>query len=364
LSGDLRGHSVGYFLEGLVGNLDPDRMELLAYPTYNAADDLTARIRPRFAAWTPLAGLSDDIAARRIHADGAHVLIDLSGHTAHNRLPVFAWRPAPVQVTWLGYFATTGVAEMDYILADPHVAPPGEEDHFTEAVWRLPETYLCFTPPDAQLEVAPSPALSSGAVTFGCFNTLTKLNDAVVALWARVVRATPGSRLFLKTRQLNGPAMCEAVRRRFAAHGLAAERLILEGSSPRFELLKAYDRVDIALDPFPYPGGTTSVEGLWMGVPAITRRGDRFLSHVGESIAHNAGLADWIAADDDDYVARAVDKASDLGRLADLRAGLRQQVLAGPLFDAPRFARHFEAALWGMWEKKKSKRERNGANGG
>ena len=364
VSGDLRRHPVGYFIEGLLAAIDPGRVEVFAYPTRNNPDDLTRRLRPHFAAWTCLDGLSDAAAARRIHADGVHILIDLSGHTAHNRLPVFAWRPAPVQATWLGYFATTGLAAIDHVLADPHVVPPGEEDHFTEGVWRLPESYLCFTPPDVALEVARLPALSSGAVTFGCFNNLAKMNDAVVALWARVVLAVPGSRLFLKTRQLDDRAVGEATRRRFAAFGLAVDRLVLEGASPRSELLKAYDRVDIALDPFPYPGGTTTVEALWMGVPTVTRRGDRFLAHIGESIAHNAGLGDWIAADDDDYVAKAVAHAADLGRLAGLRAGLRRQVLASPLFDAPRFARHFEAALWEMWENRIAMRDGSGANGG
>ena len=158
--------------------------------------------------------------------------------------------------------------------------------------------------------------------------------------------------------------MGEATRRRFAAFGLAGDRLVLEGKSPRSELLEAYDRVDIALDPFPFPAAPPPSKALWMGVPMVTRRGDRFLSHIGESIAHNAGLGDWIAADDDDYVAKAVAHAADLGRLAGLRAGLRRQVLASPLFDAPRFARHFEAALWEMWENRIAMRDGSGANGG
>jgi protein O-GlcNAc transferase len=256
-----------------------------------------------------------------------------------------------VQASWLGYFATTGLAEMDYVLADPYVVPVGEEDQFTEAVWRLPDSYLCFTAPAVDVEVGPLPALSAGQVTFGCFNNLAKMNDAVVTLWARVLHAVPGSRLFLKTKQLSSAASGEATRQRFRAHGIGPERLILEGASPRHELLAAYHRVDIALDPFPYPGGTTSVEAMWMGVPVITRRGDRFLSHVGESIAHNAGLPAWIAGDDDDYVARAASHASRLPELAALRGELRARVMASPLFDAPRFARNFEAAMWGMWER-------------
>jgi predicted O-linked N-acetylglucosamine transferase (SPINDLY family) len=165
-----------------------------------------------------------------------------------------------------------------------------------------------------------------------------------------VLAAVPGSRLFLKTKQLNDAMVCDLTRQRFAECGISPERLLLEGGSPRAELLASYRTVDIALDPFPYPGGTTSVEALWMGVPVITRRGDRFLSHMGETIARTAGLPDWIAADDDEYIAKAVQHTADLGRLATLRAGLRQQVLASPVFDAPRFARNFETVLWGMWQ--------------
>ena len=206
----------------------------------------------------------------------------------------------------MGYFATTGVPEMDYLIGDPYVTPDEEAWHFTETVWRLPESYLCFTPPDIALGVERLPSLLSHAITFGCFNNLTKMNDEVVTVWSKVLHAVPGSRLFLKTGQLGSPGSCDATRERFAGHGITSDRLILEGKSPRAELLKAYNRVDIALDPFPYPGGTTSAEGLWMGVPVITRRGDCFLSHIGESIAHNAGLSDWIADNDDDYVAKAV----------------------------------------------------------
>lgn len=354
VSGDLCRHPVGYFLEAVLGRIDPRRLELVAYPTVNNDDELSARLRRHLAVWAPLVGLGDEAAARRIHGDGIHVLVDLSGHTAHNRLPLFAWRPAPVQATWLGYFATTGVAEIDYILADPHVAPPEEDGDFTEAVWRLPESYLCFTPPDLAIDVAPSPAQASGTITFGCFNNLSKINDRVVALWARSLTAVPGSLLFLKTKQLSDRAIREDLQRRFAAHDIAGERLILEGSSPRAELLQSYHRVDIALDPFPYPGGTTSVEALWMGVPVLTRRGDRFLGHLGESITRNAGLADWIADDDDDFVIKAAAHASDVSRLSRLRAGLRHQVLASPLFDAERFAHHFEAAMWGMWQARTS----------
>jgi predicted O-linked N-acetylglucosamine transferase (SPINDLY family) len=354
VSADFGNHPVGYFMESVLSQLSTTSIELIAYPTSPKSDEMTARIKPRFSAWKPLYGKSDEAAARLIHDDGVHILIDLSGHTKFNRLPIFSWKPAPVQVAWLGYFATTGVAEIDFIIGDPYVTPDSEAGHFTEKIWQLPECYWCFSAPAVQIEVSALPALSAGHITFGCFNNLTKMNDAVVAVWARILYAVPGSRLFLKYSQLNDPLMRKTTLERYAKHGIGAERLILEGRSSRAEYLACYHRVDIALDPFPYPGGTTSLEGLWMGVPFITKRGNRFLSHAGETIACNARLREWVAADEDDYIAKAVSFAAEPARLAELRAGLRQQVLASPVFDAARFAGNFEKAMWDMWEQKKA----------
>lgn len=353
LSGDFREHSVGYFIESVAAALASyaaGQLELIAYPTHCRADALTERIKACCHGWHSAVGLSDEVLARRIREDDIDILIDLSGHTGHNRLPMLAWKPAPVQASWLGYLGTTGVAAIDYLIADPWVLPDTERDQFTEKIWRLPESYLCFTPPEADIQVAALPARTNGYVTFGCFNNLTKMNDAVVALWARVLATVPDSRLFLKTTQLMEASVRQRVAERFAEHGIASWRLIMEGAvRGRTEHLATYNRVDIALDPFPYPGITTSVEGLWMGVPVLTLAGQSFMSRQGVGILANTGLPDWIAADANDYVAKALAHASDLPRLATLRSGLRQQVLASPLFDAPRFARHFEAALRGMW---------------
>ena len=350
VSGDLRQHPVGYFLESMLASLNQRHVELIAYPTVMVVDDLTDRIAPHFSAWRPIFDKTEEAAASMIEADGVHVLLDLAGHTAANRLPLFAWRPAPVQATWLGYFATTGVPQMDYLLGDRFVAPLEESAAFTETLWHMPDSYLCFSPPAYDIPVSPLPALENGYVTFACFNKLNKMNDGVVAVWARILQAVPGSRLFLKTPQLSDAAVRSRTVARFAALGIGTERLRLEGPSSRQELLAAYQQADIVLDPFPYPGGTTSMEALWMGLPIVTRKGDRFLSHLGESVLHNAGLPDWIAVDDDEYVAIAAQKAGDLVALAALRAALRAQVLASPLYDAPRFARHFEDAMWGMWQ--------------
>jgi protein O-GlcNAc transferase len=345
VSGDLRNHPVGYFLEGLVTHIDRERFELFAYVTQPREDDLTHRIRPAFAKWHSIVGVSDEQAARLIHADAPHILIDLSGHTEHGRLPVFAHRPAPLQLAWLGYFATTGLPAIDYVLGDPHVIPLGEEHHFSEGVWRLPETYLSFTPPVDGPKVGPLPALSNGYVTFGCFNHLTKVNGSVIRIWSKILSQFDSAQLFLKARQLADAGIADEFRARFAAHGISANRLRLEGPSDRQAYFKSYGQIDIALDPFPYPGGTTSAEALWMGVPVLSLKGRRFISHNAETIAYNSGQAAWLAQSEDDYVARAISYASDLESLASLRRRLRSQVSALPLFDTPHFARHFEQAM-------------------
>lgn len=358
VSADFRKHPVGYFLECVLAELDCSRIEPIAFSNSLHADELTARIKPRFAAWRHVAETDDAALARLVHEDRIDILIDLSGHTGRNRLPMFAFRPAPVQASWLGYFATTGLAEIDYVIADRHVVPSGEEAQFVEKIWRLPDSYLCFTLPEHPVAVAPLPALATGGVTLGCFNNHKKLNDGVIALWARVLRAVPTARLLLKNHQLNETTVRRDTLARFAAHGIDEMRLVLEGPSPREQYFAAYHRVDFALDPFPYPGGTTSVEGLFMGVPVLTRRGDRFLAHLGEMVLQTVGLPEWIAADDDDYVARAVAFAADPPALAALRAGLRERVVASPLADAPRFASHLTSALEAMWQARVAREER------
>ena len=352
VSGDLRSHPVGFFVEGMAAHLDPERIELVAYPTLPQEDETSARIKSRCAAWNSIVELNDAAAAARIHADGIHILIDLAGHTAHNRLPIFAWKPAPVQASWLGYFATTGVPGIDYLLADRVSVPESHRGQFTETIWYLPDTRFCFTPPvqSPGLEPTPPPAARNGYITFGCFQNLLKLNDAVLAAWGRILAALPNARLRLQGGQLNYPAARARVQDRLQRFGITPERVTMAGHAPREDYLRAHAGVDIILDTFPYPGATTTCEALWMGVPTMTLSGNSLVSRQGASLLACAGLDDWIAADEDDYVARTLAHAADLGRLASLRSDLRPRVLASPLFEAPRFARNFEAALQGMWE--------------
>ncbi|WP_109476787.1 tetratricopeptide repeat protein [Paraburkholderia sp. C35] len=352
VSGDLKKHPVGYFIESVLANLDASRVQMVAYPTRDIADELTARIKPSFSAWTSIAGVSDEAAAQRIREDNIDILIDASGHSTHNRLPLFAWKPAPVQVSWPGYFASTGVRAIDYILGDAHVLPEAEASHFIEKPWRLPDSYLCFTPPAEHVETGTLPMLANGHVTFGYFGNVTKVTDHVVGVWSALLQKVPNAVLFLKSGQFDDAHVRDAFVRRFATRGIPASRLIIEGRSARDAYFAAYRRVDMMLSPFPYGGGTTTAEAFWMGVPVLVRHGERFVTHIAETLCHTAGLSDWIAEDDAAYVDKAVAFAADQAHLSALRAGLRAQLLASPLCDAARFARNLETALHGMWEQR------------
>lgn len=352
VSGDFRNHPVGFFLESILSCLDPARIELVAYSTQPKEDELTARIKPRFAAWNLISELSDEAAARRIFADGIHVLIDLAGHTSHNRLPVFAWKPAPVQVSWPGYWASTGVPGIDYLLADPISVPESHRSHFTETVWYLPDTRLCFTPPATldKLPVTPLPALHREHITFGCFQKNTKLTDDVLNAWGSIFNAMPQARLRIQNTQMNFPKVREHLRKQLDQSGIVPERVTLVEPCSREHYLAAHAEVDIILDTFPFTGGTTTCEALLMGVPTVTLAGDTMLARQGASLLTCAGLSNWVAHNKEEYVALALAHAAEVDRLARLRAGLRRQVLASPLFDAPLFAKRLEDALYRMWQ--------------
>ena len=351
VSGDFHSHPVGFFLENFLRAADCTALELIAYPSLNFSDQLTERIKPYFSQWTPIYGLDDIAAAERIHQDGVHVLIDLAGHTQKHRLPVFAQKPAPLQVSWLGYFATTGIKEIDYLLGDPYVTPEKSQEGFTERIWRLPASRWCASEPEYEVNLSALPALNNGHITFGCFGNYTKLNDAVVSLWVELLSVVPTSKLLLKTKQFRDPQVTEEALVRFTAQGIVKERLVLEAPDSRDKYFSAYNRIDITLDTFPFTGGTTSVDSLWMGVPVITLAGDSLVSRQGVGLLCNTDLSDWVAQDRAEYLTKAVKFANDVDYLAALRQRLRAQVTRSTLFDAPQFARHFEQAMWAMWGK-------------
>jgi predicted O-linked N-acetylglucosamine transferase (SPINDLY family) len=350
VSADFRTHSVAYFLEPLLAHHDRAAVEVFCYADVARPDATTARLRALADHWVPIDRLSDAGAAARIRDDGIDLLIDLSGHTGQSRLSLFAARPAPVQATWLGYPATTGLAAMDWRLTDGIADPPGAAEPFhAERLLRLPNGFLCYRPPAEAGEPAPAPMIANGFVTFGSFNQLAKLSDETVAAWASVLDRVPGSRLLLKSKALDDAATRAWHLGRFQSHGIAAERLELLGYIAAADgHLAAYGRIDVALDPFPYNGTTTTCEALWMGVPVVTLAGDRHAGRVGVSLLTRIGLDTLVAHDIADYAARATALVADRDGLTALRAGLRDRLRASPLLDEPRFARDMEAAFEAM----------------
>lgn len=358
VSGDFYTHAVSFFLAGVLASHDHSQFEIFCYATNPATDGMTHRLREAADQWRDISALSDQDAAALIRRDNIDILVDLSGHTSRNRLILFSHRPAPVQITWLGYYGTTGLEAIDYILADRYVLPEGEEAYFTEAVWRLPDSYFCFEPPEPALPLTPPPAAEGRPLTFGCFNNLAKVSDDTLRLWGRLLARLPGSRLMLKTFGLQDAEVRTRFIDRFAALGIDGSRLILEGPSSRVDLLSAYGRVDIGLDPFPCGGGTTTAEALWMGIPVITLRGGRWVGRVSTSILTTIGLDELVAASEDAYLDIAASLSADLPRLAELRSGLRTRVENSALCDRQRFAGVLEQAYREMWQRRRRQADR------
>ena len=351
VSPDFRSHSVAHFLEPLLRSHDRSAIEVFCYAEVNWPDARTERFRQLADHWTVTVGMPDEALADRIRDDGIDVLVDLAGHTAKNRLLVFARKPAPVQVTWLGYPNTTGLSAMDYRLVDAVTDPVGDADAFaSETLVRLPGGFLCYDgPADAPAPAAP-PCLATGTVTFGSFNSAAKLSGATLDAWAALLARLPAARLLLKGKAFADPATCASFLVRLGTRGVAAQRVELSAYVPQAEHFAAYGRVDIALDPFPYNGTTTPCEALWMGVPVVTLRGDRHAGRVGASLLTQLGLTDLIAGSIEEYVEIAVALAGDPARLADLRRSLRPRMEASELCDAAAFARKIEAAYRTVWK--------------
>ena len=349
VSGDFGNHPVGYFLQRVLPAHNRSTVEIFCYSNGSADDDLTATLRRSTDHWRDIGGLSDTDTVQMIRRDGIDILIDLSGHTLGNRLNVFAMRAAPVQVTWLGYFGTTGLAAMDYIIADRFVAPLDHSSHYVESIWRMPDSYLCFAPPDVDIP-ARSPLSPTGTpLIFGCFSNLAKASPESVILWSSVLNRIPHSKLMLKAKGLDEASVRDRLLDQMASYGVASERIIISSASSRKDYLAAYHRIDLMLDTTPFSGGTTTAEALWMGVPVVTLRGPTWAGRICESILSSVGLTELVADTAQQYVEIAVRLTSDVEGLAELRSRLRTQLEASPFCDALRFTGNLEVAYRTMW---------------
>ena len=348
VSPDFRGHPVGQLLLQLFTHHDRGHSEFVAYSDVRQPDGLTDKLKAQADEWHGTIALSDQDLAARIRADRIDILVDLSLHTANNRMLVFARKPAPVQVTMLGLPSTTGLATMDYRLTDPYLDPPGEtDDAYVERSIRLPHCFWCYQP---AVDIPPSaelPAARNGAITFGCLNQFSKVSRPALQLWMRILQSVGGSRLLL-----HAPAgrHRDDVKALFQKGGVAGDRVEFVAKVGLADYSKLYQTLDLALDPFPFCGGTTTMDALWMGVPVITLAGRTAVGRGGVSILANLGMTDLIAASPEEYVATAVTSGTDLERLSRLRAGLRQRMQASPLMDGKQYAADVEEAFRGMWK--------------
>ncbi|MCX5864198.1 MAG: tetratricopeptide repeat protein [Deltaproteobacteria bacterium] len=350
VSGDLRTHAVAYFIEPVLAYLSGyPQLSLHAYANHAIEDTVTQRLRGHFSHWKNIVGLSDEALATQIRADHIDILIDLSGHSALNRLLIFARKPAPVQASWMGYPGTTGLRAMDYYLADRFLLPPGQLDNqFTEKIVRLPAN-APFLPSKHAPQVNTLPALHNGYVTFASFNRPSKLSPAVIALWSQLLGALPTARLLLA--DIAQDAGREALINSFAQEGIARDRLVCSPRCSMIDYQGLHQQVDICLDTFPYNGGTTTCHALWMGVPTLTLAGATMPGRVGAAVLSQVGLEGFIAHDQSDFVQKGVQWANDLATLAEVRAGLRARFTQSALGQPALIAAALERALRIMWQR-------------
>ena len=349
VSPNFREHAVSYFFESVLARHDRHQFHTVCYSDVLREDTVTARLKQEAASWRDCAGDSDERLAQRIRADQIDILVDLTGHTERNRLQLFARRPSPVQITWNGYANTTGMSAMDFRISDPVVDPPGMTERFhSEQLLRLPDVYMVYCPPADAPPVGELPAARGGPVTFGSMNALSKLSEPVVQLWARILQALPECRLLLVT--VPAGRARERIQGLFGAQGIDAVRLEMHDRLPQQEFLRLHNRIDIALDPFPFSGTTTTCQSLWMGVPVITLAGRVHASRVTTGMLTSIGLTELVAGSEDEYVNIATRLAANIGKMAELRGGLRQRMLNSPLTDSGRFTLNLENAYRTVWK--------------
>jgi protein O-GlcNAc transferase len=351
VSPDFNTHSVAYFFEPLLKHHNKDKFEVFCYYNQAKVDQTTERMMQQADHWRPIVGLSDESVVKLVQEDGIHILVDLAGHTGRNNLTAFAYKPAPIQVSWLGYPNTTGLKAVDYRFTDDIADPVGDSEQFhTETLVRLPQGMWCY---GGNASIQPHTELpfdKNGYITFGSFNDLAKLTPDVIKAWATILKATPNAKLLLKARQLVEEETQERLIELFKNEGIDKNRLILKAfSSSKSEHFDLYGEIDLALDTFPFNGATTTCEALWMGVPVLTIRGDRHVARVGASLLHRVDLDQLIAETTDEYIAKATSYTKDPNALRELRFNMRERVQSSPLCDAKSFAHSVEQKFSEMW---------------
>ena len=351
ISSDFGNHPGGFFSLGTIRELNKKNFEFIAYSNADRNDDLSLSFRQLFSKWHSIENKKDDEVIKLILNDGIHILIDMQGHSANNRLPIFMHKAAPVQATW-HYQGSTGIPEIDYAIGNPYLMPQNEENHWVEKIFRLPKISQCFTPPAFDVQINDLPFIKNQFITFGSLNKLAKVNEDVIRLWSKILSSVLNSKLVLKTKNLDSKKVREDIINKFKKNNISSNQLILLGeSTTRREVLKVYNNIDISLDTFPFQGYTTSCESVWMGVPVLTIKGNRLLFHSGECVNSNLKMFNWIAKDSSDYVSKAIEFSSNIKELSKIRKSLRSVALNSPLCDSKNFSVHFSKMLWEMWSR-------------
>jgi predicted O-linked N-acetylglucosamine transferase (SPINDLY family) len=353
VSGDFRMHAVAYFFEPILSNHNRHQFEIFCYANSTRHDNFTDRLIAKSDHWRLCPSMTDDELSSQIRKDGIDILVDLSGHTSLNRLRTFARKPAPIQVTYLGYPSGTGLTAVDYRLTDNYTEPETINDpadlYYTEKLARLPHSLWCYQPQEGMPEITPLPALANGYITFGSLNNVKKIGAECIALWARLLTSIPTSRLLFAT--VGEGDMREQLARQFAEHGISPERLEFVSNMPTLQFLHKLQEVDISLDPFPVNGATTTCESLWLGIPVLTLVGDRFLTRAGLSVLSAANMQEFASFTSDEFIEKIIALTKDLPRLAEIRANLRDRLRASPLLDQAQFTLDLEALYQQMWQK-------------
>lgn len=344
VSGDLRHHPVGFFLKNVIPELRNHKIRAVAYSNNPIDDKLTEEFKCSFADWRNIRYMDTEQACKVIIEDKVHILVDLSGHTRDGRLDIFSQKPSPIQVSWLGYWASTGLKTIDYLLADPVCVPERNNEYFSESILRLPSTRLCYSPP-SEYKVRETPAKALGFVTFGSFQSLRKVSQNVIRTWAEILKEVPNSRFRWQCHQFTSNQSKRNVRDLFQSFGIESSRLTLEEATGRDEYLESHAKVDILLDSFPFPGGTTTCDAIWMGVPTVTLMGETMIARQGAALLSAAGLNDWIATTIDNYKSKAISTAKQIDALNETRLAMRPQALARPLFNEKLFTKHLADAF-------------------
>jgi len=349
ISPDFRSHPVGFFIQSFMMLHDRNSFEIFCYSDVISEDHITKRICESVDVFRDIHEIDDEEVSEIVFRDNINILVDLAGHTNGNRLRVFAMKPAPVQVTWAGYVGTTGLSTMNYLISDRFQSPEGSDAFSTETIIRMPDDYICYMPPEDSPAVSPLPVDQNGYVTFGSFNKPSKISDESIALWSEVLKLVDGSRLFLKNASFSDSDAIKRYTQMFSRFGITNDRLIFEGPASHYEMLASYGKVDIQLDTFPYSGGLTTLESLWMGVPVVTLPGKLFSSRHSLSHLMNAGLGELVASTQEEYVAIVCKLAVDLNRLSTLRTGLRHRLISSPICDGSKFTNNLQRVFRWMW---------------